>query len=912
MRKDEMSGPDFYRVFRSLPGLFLILRPDEDFTIIDASDAYLCATRTERENIAGRALFDVFPEYPDQTHGATNEIRASLERVLASKSVETTAVEQYDIRPEGGDGEVEERYWSATNVPVLSADGEILCIIRHVKDATELVRVSRREREERAQLAEINSRFQAIYDQGLFAGRLDLDGKVIDVNRSSLEKCGFVRTDVIGKPFWECGWWNRSPEVQTWLKAGVEKAIRGKPFRGESIYFWADGTERVVDFACMPITNEAGEVQFVVPTGMDITERARAQKNLRAADILESITEGFFALDRNWRFTYVNREGLRLLGCSAYDLIGKVIWAVYPRLAASEFGRAYQLAMHGGESSSTTGHYPDHDRWYEVNVYPAAEGLSVYFRDVTVQQRSEEEQARLVAESEKQRLIYEAALSNTPDLVYVFDLDHRFTYANEALLKMWGRSREDALGKNCLELGYEPWQAEMHDREIEKVVATGKPVRGEVPFAGTAGRRIYDYIFAPVLGADGDVVAIAGTARDTTDRQRTEEAMREQAARLSEADRTKDEFLATLAHELRNPLAPLRNSLSLLRLAGNGNAKTAGVHEMMERQVDHLVRLVDDLLEVSRISRGTLTLRKERIDAAAVVRNALETSGPLMRGAGHQLSVSLPDQPLYVEGDPVRLEQVLANVLNNAGKYTDAGGRIGVQVRLKEDTVTISVCDNGAGIAPEALPRIFDMFSRGDRASGRNVGGLGIGLALARRLAEMHGGTLTAHSKGEGHGSEFTLRLPLIGHPRPQPATEEEQQPSIPQQRILLVDDNRDAADSLGMVLEFLGADVRVARDGREALDTFKDYDPSVVLLDIGMPGMDGYEVARAIRSRYPERRTPLIALTGWGQDDDRRRAREAGFDHHLIKPAEIGELQALLMSLDKGACGPCRRLSGS
>ena len=403
-----------------------------------------------------------------------------------------------------------------------------------------------------AALAEANARFQAMYDQGLFAGQLDLAGRVIDANRSSLAVCGYTRADVIGRLFWECGWWNRSPQTQAWVKAAVAQALRGEPFRGESNYFWADGSERVVDFACMPIKDEGGKPLFLFATGMDITERVQAHAASRATEILESITDGFFSLDRGWRFTYVNREAQRILGRARDELVGQVIWDVYTGLAGSEFERVYRRSMAEQVTASSTAYYPDHDRWYEVHTYPAPEGLSVYFRNVTEQHRAEAERERLIAESERQRLIYEAALSNTPDLVYVFDLDHRFIYANEALLRMWGRTRDDALGRNCLELGYEPWHAEMHDREIEQVVATRRPIRGEVPFTGTNGRRIYDYIFVPVLGPGGDVVAVAGTTRDVTERK--------------EAEQAKDEFLALLAHELRNPLAPLRNGLHVIRL----------------------------------------------------------------------------------------------------------------------------------------------------------------------------------------------------------------------------------------------------------------------------------------------------------------------------------------------------------
>jgi signal transduction histidine kinase/CheY-like chemotaxis protein len=391
---------------------------------------------------------------------------------------------------------------------------------------------------------------------------------------------------------------------------------------------------------------------------------------------------------------------------------------------------------------------------------------------------------------------------------------------------------------------------------------------------------------ALAFDAAGRVHEAQSTGVDITDRKRAEIA-------LEEADRRKDEFIATLSHELRNPLAPLRNGLHLLRLSGDADQRLARVHEMMERQVDHLVRLVDDLLEISRITRGALELRRQRVALAAVVRNAVETAETLVQAAGHRLDVFLPSEPLHLDGDPVRLGQILANLLNNAAHYTPRGGRIELRAERDGNQVIVSVRDDGLGIAPEQIERVFDMFNRGERSSG-----LGIGLALARRLAEMHGGTIRAESAGLGTGATFFVTLPLDAG---QATTADATTPgttALPLKRVLVVDDNRDAANSLAMLLQFLGADVDVAHNGREALERFDACAPAVVLLDIGMPEMDGYEVARALRARDAGRGVPLVALTGWGQEDDRRRARAAGFDHHLVKPADIDALRALLATL--------------
>jgi signal transduction histidine kinase len=377
--------------------------------------------------------------------------------------------------------------------------------------------------------------------------------------------------------------------------------------------------------------------------------------------------------------------------------------------------------------------------------------------------------------------------------------------------------------------------------------------------------------------------------------ERAEEALRE-------ADRRKDEFLAILAHELRNPLAPIRNSLHIQRLTSHNDPATERLVEMMERQVNHMVRLVDDLLEISRISRGRIELRKESVGVATVVEGAVETSRPLIETRHQQLVVEVPPEPLILEGDPVRLAQVFANLLNNAAKYTDIGGQIWLTVRREGQAVAISVRDSGVGIPAEMLPRVFELFTQVDRSAGRAQGGLGIGLTLVKNLVEMHGGSVAVQSEGCGKGSEFVVRLPLASDARQVgSAGLPEGRPSaaLAPRRVLVVDDNRDAAESLGMVLNLLGAEAHVVSSGPEALEALGTYHPAVVLLDIGMPGMDGYEVAKRIRQQPDFRDVTLVALTGWGQEEDRRRSRTAGFDYHLIKPADVSALKTLLGSLE-------------
>jgi CheY-like chemotaxis protein len=320
---------------------------------------------------------------------------------------------------------------------------------------------------------------------------------------------------------------------------------------------------------------------------------------------------------------------------------------------------------------------------------------------------------------------------------------------------------------------------------------------------------------------------------------------------------------------------------------------------MMDRQVNHMVRLIDDLMEVSRITRGKIELRKEQLELAAVIAAAVETIRPLSDAAKHELTVTLPAQPIVVNGDSVRLAQVFSNLLNNAVKYTDAGGHISIVAGLEADSVVVTVTDTGIGISAKALPNVFDMFVQANARDSRAQGGLGIGLTLVRSLVELHGGNVVARSPGAGLGSEFVVRLPVTGGEfagAPRAATTVPGVLGLP--RVLVVDDNRDAADTLGVLLQMLGAEVRVIYDGKAALEAFAAFQPAAVFLDLGMPGMNGYEVAQVIRTRPDAHQSVLIALTGWGQDRDRLQTKAAGFNYHLVKPADLSAVQAILASL--------------
>jgi signal transduction histidine kinase/CheY-like chemotaxis protein len=396
----------------------------------------------------------------------------------------------------------------------------------------------------------------------------------------------------------------------------------------------------------------------------------------------------------------------------------------------------------------------------------------------------------------------------------------------------------------------------------------------------------------PFFDESGRLVGAVNILVDITERKRAEDAVRE-------ADRRKSEFLATLAHELRNPLAPLRNGLQVVRLANHDRAAAEQAHTMMERQLGHMVRLIDDLLDLSRISNGKIELRRERLDLAAAVRDAVETSRPLIEASGHELMVTLPPRPVYVDGDRTRLAQVFANLLNNSARYTDRGGHIRLTVEQQGSDAVVKVRDDGVGIPAAVLPRVFEMFTQGERPLERSQGGLGIGLSLVKGLVERHGGSVEAHSDGPGKGSEFVVRLSAVlppGRGRRQEGGNGTPRPS--KYRVLVVDDNKDSADSLALMLKLMGHEVRTANDGLAAVEAAAAFRPDVVLLDIGLPKLSGYDACRRIRERSWGEGMVLIAQTGWGQEEDKCRAKEAGFNFHMVKPVDPAALEKLLGGL--------------
>jgi len=487
---------------------------------------------------------------------------------------------------------------------------------------------------------------------------------------------------------------------------------------------------------------------------------------------------------------------------------------------------------------------------------------------------------------------------NIADVFWITDpASQKILYVSPAYRALWGRSSGD------LQQDPSQWIAAIHadDRERVKLALREMESRGrydeEYRIVRPDGslRWVRDRGF-PIEGRAGEIYRIARISQDVSDRKLSEH-------RLREADRHKDEFLAMLAHELRNPLAPIRNAVHIMRSIRSDNPQLNIAQDMVARQVRHLSRLVDDLLDVSRMTQGKVTLEKQPIEIRAVIAEAVETVRPLIDERHQRLSVLLPDEQLWVDADAVRMAQIVGNLLNNAAKYTPEGGSIWVSAERADVELIIRVRDDGIGIAAEVLPQVFHLFTQAERSLDRAQGGLGIGLSLVKSLVEMHGGRAQAFSAGLGKGSEFVIRLPLLIEPQQAQPKELDAARNVPvARRVLIVDDNEDSAQSMALLLGLEGHQVEVASEGSAAIELACKLHPEVVLLDIGLPGMDGYELARELRSSARVDHALFIALTGYGQADDRERSRQAGFHHHLVKPADLDDLTALIASFDRTA----------
>jgi PAS domain S-box-containing protein len=614
------------------------------------------------------------------------------------------------------------------------------------------------------------------------------------------------------------------------------------------------------------------------------TEAALVHRERELTDFFENAIEGLHKVGPDGMILWANRAELDLLGYEFDEYVGhdiaefhvdrEVIEEILARLLRGESLKNFSCRLRC--KNGAIKHVLLHSNAY------FEEGQLVYTRCFTrdVTERCQAENA--LRESERR---FARFMHHLPGLAWIKDGAGRYLYANDAALKTFGASRDELLGKTDAAI-FPPETAACFVENDRQALASSAGVQVIETLEHADGAHHSLVSKFPIAGSDGETVMIGGMAIDITDRVRAEDALRD-------ADRLKDEFLATLAHELRNPLAPISNSLHLLRLGGVRGELADQACSVMERQVQHMTRILDDLLDISRITRGKLQLRKERIEFSEILKSALETSRPAIERAEQRLDVSIPVASIPLNADHTRLAQVFGNLLNNSTKYTPRGGYIRLEAAVRDGEVVVSVRDNGLGIPADQLPRIFAMFHQVDRSIESSQSGMGIGLTLVRRLVELHGGTVEAFSEGPNRGSEFVVRLPLdVSTSAEHTSTDASPNCSeTAKKRILVADDNRDSATTLSAMLRMMGNDVRTAYDGLEAITAAAEFQPQVVLMDVGMPNVNGYDAARRIRNQSGGEAALLIAVTGWGQDEAKRRSKAAGFDYHLVKPIDIAAL---------------------
>lgn len=620
---------------------------------------------------------------------------------------------------------------------------------------------------------------------------------------------------------------------------------------------------------------------------------------------LQSIGDAVITTDMAGHVTNLNEVAESLTGWPRQQALGQPLERVFnivnevtrervenPATRALREGVIVGLANHTVLINKDGSEFPIDDSAAPIcNEQGHVSGCVLIFRDVTAQRLAERDKADKLITA---RLLA-AIVESSNDAIISKSLDGIIQSWNAAAERLFGFTAEEAMGQH-ISLVIPPERLAEENEIIASLAAGNRIEHFETERVRKDGQRIIvSLTISPIKDDSGNVVGASKIVRDVTERKQLTDDLQRLAADLLAADRRKNEFLATLSHELRNPLAPMTNMLEVVKRSGDDARILKQAHETIERQLNQMVRLVDDLLDVNRITHDRLELRRSDVELSSVIQQAVEVARPLIDGADQELIVDLPREPVYLHADRARLAQVFGNLLNNSCKYTSANGTITLSAKRVDDDVLVSVKDNGAGIPSDKLHSIFDMFMQVDRSSEQSQGGLGIGLTLVKRLVAMHGGSIEARSEGEGRGSEFIVRLSVIRKPALEVPRVERVSESPAQRRVLIVDDNRDSADSLAMLLEITGNKTFQAHDGVEALNAIEKHRPEVVLLDIGLPKLDGHEVCRRVREQPWGKNIVIIALTGWGQEDDRRKSEEAGFNGHIVKPVDYENLLSLL-----------------
>ncbi|MBD1930489.1 PAS domain-containing protein [Trichocoleus sp. FACHB-69] len=885
--------PDFRTLFESVPGLYLVLMPD--FTIVAVSDAYLRATMTKREEILGRGIFDVFPDNPDDPSATgVRNLKASLESVLQNRVADTMGVQKYDIRrPESEGGGFEEKYWSPINSPIFGENEEIAYIIHRAEDVTEFVRLKQLGIEQHKLTEELQARTQQM-EAEIFLRAQELQ----DVNRQ--------------------------------LRAANEELAKARD------------------------------------------EAHTAQEQI--ASILESVTEAFIGLDREWRITYVNQQTAKLNGKQPEDFIGKIYWEVWPWSVGTRLEREYRRAVSEQMAVHFEELYEPLNIWLEISAYPTKDGLGIYFRDISDRKAAEKQREHLLFQEQQHTtrlqklaeatLAINSALSIEEVLQVITEQARSLIDAHQSVTSVTiDQNWSQAINSVSLSDKYAAWrdydektdgsgiyacvchmnrpmrmtqaQLEAHSRWRGFGDAADKhpPMRGwlAAPLTGRDGRNIgllqlsdkYEGEFTEE--DEAIVVQLAQMASVAIENARLYEAEQNARTQAEAANRVKDEFLAVLSHELRSPLNAILGWAQMLRSRSFDQKTTFRALDTIERNAKLQTQLIDDLLDISRIIQGKLSLNVSQVDLVSPIEAAIET----MRLAAEAKSINvkfsildselqvnknpksqIPNPKFLVAGDRNRLQQVIWNLLSNAIKFTSSGGIVEIKLEAIGSNTQIQVKDTGVGIDADFLPHVFDYFRQADSKITRSFGGLGLGLAIVRNLVELHGGTVSAESLGVGLGATFIVQLPLI---KDESISKDEFNSSLipdfsslPLEgvRILVVDDEADTREFLTFALEEYGAETIVAASAAEALKALELYNPDVLLSDIGMPEEDGYSLIRKVRSLSLERGGSIkaVALTAYAREEDQERAISAGFQMHVAKPVEPAELVAAVSSLTVGS----------
>lgn len=1019
--------PDFELLFQATTLPYLILRPD--LIIVAVNDAYLNATRTTRQHILGRHLFDAFPDNPtDPRATGVRNLHASLNWVLEHKAPHRMAIQKYDIPVrDSPHGEFEEKYWSPANTPVFSRSGALVYIIHQVEDVTEQTRKQQAAEAGEARFRQIADAMPQIVWSTLPDGYHDYfnrqwydfvgveEGSTVGDRWSALfhpddMRAAWPRWEHslrTGEPYetqyrlrhrsgqyrWVLGralpvrseagdivrWMGTCTDIHEWkltqaqlqdVQARLEAALTaaeigtwtwdlqedrihadanlarlfelsdedaaggplaaylakihpddveavknqiaailesGGTFQQYYRLRRADGSVRHIHARGKVRLDAQGRPSRLPGVAFDITEQklaeeARFKTESKFRTIVESNAIGIVQYRDNGSLLEPNEAFLRMAGhtCQSFAESGlswQTLTAHQPALFQQKWA---ELCGKGHiEPFETEFARPDGSR---LPVYvgganfdlQACEGIA-YVLDI-----SEAKRAQLaVIESETK---FRTLAENIPQLAWMADTDGAIFWFNNRWLAYTGKTFEETR-----EWG---WEAVQHPDHAEAVKAKyiDALVHRQVvwedtfPLRDAAGNyRWFLSRAVPVRHPDGHILYWLGTNTDIT-------VQREAEAALEQANRRKDDFLAMLAHELRNPLAPISTAAQLLRLPGQDDRMVKRSSDIIARQVKHLTELVDDLLDVSRVTRGLVSIDRKEVDIKAVIGSAVEQSSPVIESRQHTLVLRLASAHPFVLGDNTRLVQVLTNLLNNSAKYTPQGGEICLSMEIDGGQVKIAVSDNGIGMDAALVPTVFDLFTQAERTPDRSQGGLGLGLALVKSIVHLHGGEVSAHSEGPGKGSRFSVMLPLLAKKTlsagPAAADRRGQDAAAPL-RILLVDDNQDAAQSLSAMLQACGHEVTVAPDAGAALAQARGAPPDVFLLDIGLPDMDGYELSRRLHARPENRNATYVAVSGYGQAHDKVLAKAAGFDHYFVKPVDLPALQNVLAAVPGQAARP-------